>query len=86
MTALQIRHAILRVLVTVDPQALPLDAVLPEVNRQVRPSISLDDLKGHLSWLLDRAMVDFIPDPLDEKNADARRWLIREAGIATLKK
>lgn len=86
MTPLQIRHTILRVLEGVQPHALPLDALHAEVNRLVRPAVSATELKAHLSGLLDRAMIDFIPDPLDEKNPDARRWLIREAGLAVLRK
>ncbi len=86
MTPLAIRSTILRVLEGVQPHALPLDALLAEVNRLVRPAITVAELKAHLSWLLDRMMIDFIADPLDEKNADARRWLIREAGLAALKK
>lgn len=86
MSPLQIRHTILRVLKGVEPHALPLDALHAEVNRLVRPAVSLAELKAHLSGLLDRSMVDFLNDPLDDKNPDARRWLVIEAGLAALKK
>jgi hypothetical protein len=79
-----IRRTILAELRTVAPYALPVQQLLDQVNIRVRPAIKLTELKVQLSWLADQAMVGFLPDDFDPKNADARRWLIKEAGLAAL--
>lgn len=81
-----IRLTILAELARSADYALPLEQLLTQVNVRLRPAITMDTLKSHLSWLLDRALVDFLADDLDRDNADARRWLIREPGLTALKK
>lgn len=77
----KIRRAILRVLKEAQPFALPQVQLLEEVNRLVRPAISESDLQADLSWLKDREAVGFMTDPFDDK---ARKWHVREAGLAML--
>ena len=84
MSPQSIRLTVLRVLDTNRPYAVPQEQLLAEVNRLVRPALSLGDLVKHLSWLKASEHIAFQSDPMDPKNADARRWSIREAGIAAL--
>ena len=86
MTAPSLRIAVLTVLSASEPYALPHPQLLAEVNRLVRPAITSDQLKEILSWLIDKVFVDFLTDPLDPDNAEARRWFIREAGSAQLRR
>jgi hypothetical protein len=84
MSPLSIRLCILEVLHGVRPFALPQATLLSDVNHRVRPALTLGELVKHLSWLQRQQMVAFIVDDLDPENADARKWLIKEAGIAAL--
>jgi hypothetical protein len=87
MNAASIRHTILTVLASVAPHALPHEQLLREVNRLLRPGLADGHaLYLHLTWLLDRSFVHFLPDDLDPDNGEANRWLITEAGQATLKR
>lgn len=86
MNALSLRLAILRILKAAEPYAVPQETLHAEANRLVRPAISVDELKQHLSWLLDRGYADFIADPMDPENTDERKWIIKEPGLAVLKK
>ena len=81
-----IRHTILSVLSLASPYALPASQLLRDVNRQVRPPIADGAaLYLHMTWLLDRRLVDFLPDELDPEDGEANRWHITEAGKTTLK-
>lgn len=86
MTPLIIRRTILAELARSADFALPVEQLLEQVNLRLRPALTREQLQQHLSWLLDHAMIDFLPDELDRDNAAARKWLIREAGLAALKK
>jgi hypothetical protein len=86
MNAPSIRIAILEVLQGVKPYALPQPQLLADVNMRVRPALSLGDLVKHLTWLKAHEMIGFIADDLDPDNADARKWLIKEAGLTALQK
>ena len=86
MSPLTLRQTILRVLAQNKPYAVPAEQLLAEVNRLVRPAITEEDLRTHLSWLLDHDLVAFMPDELDTDNVSARRWLIKEAGEVALRK
>ncbi len=86
MTPAVIRLTILAELAAVAPYAAPTEGLLHAINDKIRPKLTLAQLKEHLSWLLDRSYVDFLPDDIDPKNVDARRWLIKEAGLAALRK
>ena len=85
MTPLTIRQTILRVLAAAKPYAVPAETLLSEVNRLVRPTLTVEQLREHLTWMLDRSMIDFLPDDLAPDDVDARRWHIREAGLAALR-
>jgi hypothetical protein len=78
------RLVILRLLAAARPYALPQDTLHLQVNTLVRPPLEASDLMKHLSWLLDRQLVGFVPDPLDPDRTAARKWHIREAGLAAL--
>ncbi len=80
MNPQSIRLTILRLLAAAKPYSLPQETLLAEVNRLVRPAISLPELVKHLSWLKAQEMAGFTADPMDPTNADARKWHIREAG------
>ena len=84
MSPLTIRQTILRILAETKPFAVPTETLLLRLNTLVRPAVAPVDLRGHLTWLLDRSMVDFIPNELAPDDFDARSWLIREAGLTTL--
>lgn len=86
MSPLTIRSTILRVLVQAKPYAVPAETLLEEVNRLLRPALTTEELRTELRVLLDGSRIDFLPDDLDPTNEDARRWLVREAGEAALKK
>jgi hypothetical protein len=86
MSPLVIRRTILAELAAAAPYAAPAEGLLNAVNDKVRPKLSLSELRGHLSWLLDHTMVDFLPDDIDPDNVNARRWLIKEAGLAALRR
>lgn len=86
MTPLSIRLTVLSVLAQAQPYAVPQEQVLREVNLLVRPALTLAELVKHLAWLQRTQMVAFLPDDLDPANPDARKWLIKEAGLAALKK
>lgn len=87
MSPTSIRHTILTVLATVAPYALPHEQLLREVNQMIRPGLAdARELYTHMRWLLDRSLVDFMPDDLDPENGEANRWLITEAGQATLRR
>jgi hypothetical protein len=81
-----IRIAILDILSGVQPYALPQPQLLSDVNGRVRPQLSLPDLVRELSWLKARELIAYLPDALAPDDADARRWLITEAGLAALKR
>jgi len=81
-----IRLTILAELARSADYALPLEQLLTQVNLRLRPAVGNDALKKHLTWLLDRCMVDFIADEFDKENVDSRRWLICEKGLTALKK
>lgn len=85
MSPLARRLALLRILADVQPYALPAAQLLAELNRLVRPALSLVEFAELLSWLQGKAYIDFLPDALDPENAEARKWLIKEAGLAALK-
>lgn len=85
MSPLSIRLAILRLLAASKPYAVPQEMLLAEVNRLVRPALTLADLVKHLSWLKAHEMAGFEADPIDPENADARKWFIREAGAVALR-
>lgn len=80
------RLTILRALKANAPYATPFAGLLAHVNEVARPPLAAGDLRGHLRHLLDGLMVDFIADELDPDNEDARRWVLREAGEAALKR
>lgn len=86
MTAISIRSLILRCLQVASPYALPLEQVTAESNLQARPPLSIDEVAGHLEWLKAVRMVDCLADPLDPENPAARKWLITEAGQASLRR
>lgn len=86
MSPLTIRITILRVLANAKPYAVPFETLLAEVNRLVRPELTSEMLLVHVRKLLDAVMIDFLSDDLDKDNEAARRWFIKEAGEAALKK
>ncbi len=86
MTPLDIRRTILRTLLEVKPFELPFEQLLATVNRMVRPALSEAELMEHLRWLIDKVMIDFLPDDFEPANERARRWLITGAGEAALKR
>ncbi len=86
MSPLSIRLTILRALANVKPYALPFEMLLGEVNRLVRPVLTPEALTVQLRALLDQNMINYLADDLDSENEDARRWFIREAGEAALRK
>jgi hypothetical protein len=86
MSPLTIRLTILRTLKLNAPYAVPFETLLAEVNRLVRPPLTAEQLTTQLRVLLDAVMIDFLADDLDPDNETARRWLIKEAGEAALKK
>lgn len=85
MSPLTIRQAILRILASAKPFAVPGETLLAEINRLVRPSLTADQLREHLTWMLDRTLIDFLPDDLAPDDYNARKWLIIEAGLAALR-
>lgn len=86
MSPLTIKLTILRVLAGTKPYAVPFETLLGEVNRLVRPSLDAAALLRLLRALLDASMIDFLADDLAPEDETARKWLIREAGEAALKK
>lgn len=86
MSPATLRLTILRALKGNAPYATPFAGLLAHVNEVARPPVSAPELKDHLRRLLDGLMVDFLPDDLDPENEDARRWVLREAGEAALRK
>jgi len=86
MSPATIRTTILRVLAQAKPYAVPAETLHAEVNRLLRPALSVENLRVQLSVLLDAGMIDFLADELEPKNEDARRWLIKEAGETQLRK
>ncbi|MBS0632023.1 MAG: hypothetical protein JSS11_08930 [Verrucomicrobia bacterium] len=84
MNAPATRLVLLRLLSYAQPYSIPQDILLDEVNRLVRPAITLGDLVKHLTWLKARDMIGYLPEPLDPDNADARKWHLREAGRTAL--
>lgn len=82
-----IRTTILSVLGNVAPYALPAEQLLRDVNRLVAPP--LDDgtvLYEHMTFLLDRKLVDFQPDDLDPEDGHLNRWMITKLGEGMLKR
>jgi hypothetical protein len=86
MTPQVIRTTILGQLASARPYALPQPMLLEAVNMLVRPQLSLGELVKQLSWLKAQDMVAFIPSDLEPDNADARKWTIKEAGMAAIAK
>ena len=86
MTSISIRNLLLRCLQVAAPYALPLEQVTAEANLQARPPLSVEEVDQHLEWLRAVRMVDYLPDPLDPTNEGARKWLITEAGQASLRR
>ncbi len=86
MSPASIRLTILRALKANAPYATPFSGLLVHVNELARPPLTAPELRDHLRRLLDALMVDFIADELDQENEDARRWVLREAGEAALKR
>ena len=80
------RLTILRILRDAQPYALPATQLQEELNRLTRPAVTPVEFAEHIGWLRDRAYIDFLPDALDPDNADARRWVLKEAGAAALLK
>ena len=86
MDAPSIRRLILAELARNKTYAIPQPALLDLVNASVRPALTIGDLVKHLSWLKAQDMARFLPSALDPDNADARKWLITEAGEVALQK
>ena len=86
MSPLTIRRTILHVVAAAKPYALPQETLHQEVNRLVRPTLTLAELVKHLSWLNAQEMIGFLADEMEPENADARKWSIREAGLVALQK
>ncbi len=84
MNAPATRLVILRLLSYAQPYSIPQDILLDELNRLVRPALTLGDLVKHLTWLKARDMAGYLPEPLDPDNPDARKWHLREAGRTAL--
>ena len=80
MSPLAIRRTILRILAEVSPLALPTATLGAELDRLVRPAVTAEDLREHLSWLFDHLMVGYLPDALDPESFVDRRWHLKEAG------
>lgn len=85
MTVQALRLTILRTLAEVQPYALPAPQLFAELNRLARPPVSAVTFAEQIGWLHDRGLVDFLPDPMDPDNAEARKWFLKEAGAAALK-
>ena len=83
-----IRRTILAELARSEQYALPQEQLLTQVNLRLRPELTMDELAKQLSWMLDRKppMVAFLADSMEPDNAEARRWLITEAGLTQLKR
>lgn len=81
-----IRNLILRVLKIAEPYALPVEQLLAECNLQARPPITEEQLLEHLNWLKAIQYVDFLPDAMDPENGATAKWLIREPGLALLRR
>lgn len=86
MKQVALSSVILRILDAASPYPVPQATLLSEANRAVRPPVQDSDWKLFLSIMLDRGFIDFLPDPLEPDNADERRWLIKEAGQAYLRR
>lgn len=84
MSPITIRQTVLRVLAAAKPYAVPAETLLAEVNRLTRPALTADELRPHLGWLVDRSLIDFLPDELAPDDVGARKWLIREPGMVAL--
>lgn len=85
MTDKTIRVMILRALAGAKPFAVPTETLLVQINDAVRPALTADQIREHLTWLLDRSLIDFMSDDLSPEDAAARKWFIREAGVAAFK-
>jgi hypothetical protein len=84
MAPITIRQTILRILAASRPFPVPAETLLGDVNRLVRPALTVEQLSAHLSWLLDRNLIGFLSADLAPDDDDARCWIIKEAGIAVL--
>jgi hypothetical protein len=81
MNLVLIHRRILRALEAAAPYALPEVTLLDTVNCDLRPALDLAALQTRLSWLTDCALIRVLPEELDP---DARKWVLTEAGKATL--
>ncbi len=84
MNPITIRQTLLRLLAYSKPHPLPAETLLSEVNRLVRPALTAEELHTHLSWLLDRSLVGFMPDELAPDSFEETKWFIKEAGLTAL--
>jgi len=78
-----IRKLILTALAESGGYAVPEKALLIAFNISFRPPLDAPAFKDHLSWLLDRHLIDYLKDDLSE---DDRKFLITEKGQAALKR
>lgn len=86
MSPAVIRRMILRALTLNAPHPTPFEGLLAHVNEVLRPKLQAAELTQHLRHMLDAGWIDFIADDFDAANEDARRWLIKEAGEAALRR
>lgn len=82
MKSADLRQLILRQLAAAQPYAVPVTTLLFEINRQVRPAIKPVDLAEHLTFFQTHDMADFMADAMAPDDAEARKWFIKEAGLA----